>query len=1007
MYRRRATLVNLHSLRALTKVCSRPTNSSLLFVNKFQLCRFFSTAIERPDFYSINESNSEKGTYNFKKNEDLSRNEQNRNRVYGQNTSSYSRNELNSENGTNNFKKNGDLNGNELNGNRVYSQNASIYSRNESNTENGTSDFKKNGDFGRNEQNGNRVYGRNPDIYSRNELNSVSGTSNFKKNGDLSRNEQNVKRIYSQNPSIYSRNESNSESGTSNFQQNGNLGRNEQSVNRVYVQNLDNQFQYSQDRSFDTRFIENGQRNEFVEHQGNKNGRFSGGYVDLNQKNGNLGRSEQNANGVFGQNPNNQFQQNQDLNFAPAYIENGPRNELLENRDGRNGRLLDGYVDHNQKNGNFGVYNGSDGKAMWQQSRYESKREYAGGFQQNGYGNNYVQSEFASAGNSSQQYQEVSGGSNQSSNGGYSGGNSGNLQQRWDRGNYSGNYEIAQHSGVNQGNLQQSCNAGYSGGDFGSSQRSGNSGYSGASPGNLQRSWTADTSGQNSLNLQQSWGVGYSDGSNGRPHQNWNEDSAQIAGMHQKTSHANYTGNGGNLQFPQGNHNAGNIGAYHGNTGLSNNQGNIGEYQQITGGSLQSDAGFLPHTSNQFESGYVGTLGDSSAKPNEVSEAITVDQVKGTIDELDKFYQEGKLKEAVDVLGILEGQHISVDLPRYLLLFKACGEENALEQGKSIHKHLLRSGLHLEVKTHNKILEMYCSCGSLDDAFDVFDKMPMRNLTTWDTMISWLAKNGHGEEAVELFTQFKETGLRPDGAMFSGIFSACGMLGDTVEGLLHFESMKKDYSIVPSMEHYISVIDMLGTAGNLDEALEFIEKMPLEPSIEVWEVLMNLCRMHGNLELGDRCAELVEVLDPSRLDEQSRAGYLPLKPSDPAKDKEKKKSGQSFPEGRSRVHEYRAGDKSQPELYDLLRGMKQQLKEAGYIPEVKFVLHDIDQEGKEEALMAHSERLAVAQEMLKDSIISKTACVRAVTIGEADKFLSAFVSKLLDLKRVTDTWHLE
>ena len=131
---------------------------------------------------------------------------------------------------------------------------------------------------------------------------------------------------------------------------------------------------------------------------------------------------------------------------------------------------------------------------------------------------------------------------------------------------------------------------------------------------------------------------------------------------------------------------------------------------------------------------------------------------------------------------------------------------------------------------------------------------------------------------------------------------------------------------------------------------------------------MNLCRVHGHLELGDRCAELVEQLDPSRLNEQSKAGLIPVKDSDLAKQNEKKKLASQSPlEVRSRVHEYRAGDTSHPEndrIYALLKSLKEHMKEAGYIPETRFVLHDIDQESKEEALLAHSERLALANGLL-------------------------------------------
>ena len=142
---------------------------------------------------------------------------------------------------------------------------------------------------------------------------------------------------------------------------------------------------------------------------------------------------------------------------------------------------------------------------------------------------------------------------------------------------------------------------------------------------------------------------------------------------------------------------------------------------------------------------------------------------------------------------------------------------------------------------------------------------------------------------------------------------------------------------------------------------------------------MDLCRVHGHMELGDRCAELVEQLDPSHMNEQSEAGLLPVKPSDLAKQNEKKLASQSLLEVRSRVHEYRAGDRSHPntdKLYAALRHLREQMKEAGYIPETRFVLHDIDHESKEEALLAHSERLAIANGLLNSPVRSPIRIIK-------------------------------
>lgn len=408
--------------------------------------------------------------------------------------------------------------------------------------------------------------------------------------------------------------------------------------------------------------------------------------------------------------------------------------------------------------------------------------------------------------------------------------------------------------------------------------------------------------------------------------------------------------------------------------GRMNQQGhNVGILKQDFQNYTARSTGNFPQTQGHNNEGNVGMHQQLANGINNQNGEITEDggnvKFNGTLEEFDLFLKEGKLKVVMQILDLLEKQGIPVDLPRYLSLMKVCGEDTALEEGKSTHKHLVKSVPNLEVSTYNKILEMYLECGSVGDAFSVFDNM-RRSLSSWDIMITGLVKNDHAEAAIDLFTEFKELGLKPDDQIYLGIFSACSALFDPCEGMLHFESMVKDHGIVPSMKHYASMVDMLGSAGHLDEALEFTEKMPVEPSVEVWETLMNLFRVHGHLNLGDRCAELVELLDPSRLSEQSRAGLVPVKTSDLSKEKEKEKKkldGQSPLAMRMRVHEYRAGDRSHPDhekLYSLLGGLKHQMKEAGYHPETKFVLHDIDQESKEEALMSHSERLAVARGLL-------------------------------------------
>ncbi|XP_058763037.1 pentatricopeptide repeat-containing protein At4g32450, mitochondrial-like [Vicia villosa] len=411
----------------------------------------------------------------------------------------------------------------------------------------------------------------------------------------------------------------------------------------------------------------------------------------------------------------------------------------------------------------------------------------------------------------------------------------------------------------------------------------------------------------------------------------------------------------------------------------------MGQQYSAYGQSQQSVDGRYPPNFKSVQKSTVGSHLSSNPKPDgESVDASSDNPYRGTLEELDSFCTEGKVKEAVDVLQVLEKLHIHVDLHRCLQLMKQCRKARSLDEAKVVHRHVLQHLSPLNVSTCNEILEMYFECGSVDDAVTVFKNMTERDSTTWYTMITQLAKNGFAEDSIDIFTQFKSLGLKPDGQLFIGVFSACSMLGDISEGMLHFETMSRDYGIVPTMAHYVSLVDMIGSIGHLGEALEFIEKMPMEPGVDVWETLMNSSRVHGNTELGDRCAELVEKLDPSRLNEKSKAGLLLEETSDSIKNKEQNKlASKNLLEVRSKIHEYRAGDTSHPEndkIYALLRGLRVQMKEAGYIAETKYVLHDIDQEGKEDALLAHSERLAVAYGLLNSSARSPIRVIKNLRV---------------------------
>ncbi|KAM7515615.1 hypothetical protein LguiA_005198 [Lonicera macranthoides] len=350
----------------------------------------------------------------------------------------------------------------------------------------------------------------------------------------------------------------------------------------------------------------------------------------------------------------------------------------------------------------------------------------------------------------------------------------------------------------------------------------------------------------------------------------------------------------------------------------------------------QSKPPFLRNKNNKFQNEKNNHL--LTTKPNETSPPPNVD--------LMGLCNEGKIQEVIELMS----RGVKAEYGIFDILLSSCGNLKKVEIGKKVHQLLIRSDYNGDVELGYKLVEMYVKCGSMRDARRVFDRMRKRKLGLWHLMINGYANYGKGDDGLLLFEQMMKLGLLPNGETFTAVLSACASAEAVEKGLIYFESMKNEFKIVPGIEHYIGVVDVLGKSGHLNEAMEFIENMPIEPTAQIWENLANLARIHGDIELEDRAEEFLAKFFPSRASTNNLPTPLP-----------KRHSSINMLEGKNdKINEYRNTNPYKGDAYEKLKGLNGQMREAGYVPDTRYVLHDIDQEAKEQALMYHSERLAIA-----------------------------------------------
>lgn len=352
----------------------------------------------------------------------------------------------------------------------------------------------------------------------------------------------------------------------------------------------------------------------------------------------------------------------------------------------------------------------------------------------------------------------------------------------------------------------------------------------------------------------------------------------------------------------------------------------------------------------------------------------------GTWDAMIKIYErKGFESEALHLFRVMQSEGVKPHFPSLISILSACASLATLDYGKQIHAQLLRSKLDDDVFLSSTLMTMYMKCGDVVKARLVFDRCSCKDIIMWNSIITGYAQHGLGDEALQVFQEMYTSGIQAQDVTFIGVLSACSYSGKVKEGKEIFDSMKSKYGIEPTTAHYACMVDLLGRAGQLNEAYHLINEMPVEADAIVWGSLLGACRNHMNSDLAVVAAKKLLQLEPKN------AGPFVLLSNiyaskgrwdDVAKVRKKMRSrkvnkspGCSWIEVEKEVHMFTCGESTpHPDhlqivkMWEKLGGM---LREAGYSPDGAFVLHDVDEEEKAHSLRHHSEKFAVVFGLLK------------------------------------------
>nr|XP_043626271.1 pentatricopeptide repeat-containing protein At3g16610-like [Erigeron canadensis] len=217
-------------------------------------------------------------------------------------------------------------------------------------------------------------------------------------------------------------------------------------------------------------------------------------------------------------------------------------------------------------------------------------------------------------------------------------------------------------------------------------------------------------------------------------------------------------------------------------------------------------------------------------------------------------------------------QGLEPDTISFAGALSACANMADIKKGKEIHGFCVRTLFHNHLLVSNSVLDLYTKCGRLDLSQKVFDQIPKKDAASWNTIIMGYGMRCELDTAISLFEAMKnddQDHVKRDSITYLAVLSMCSHGGLVDLGRKYFEEMKEQ-NIEPSQTHYACMVDLLGRAGLIEEAVEMINGLPMEPDANVWGSLLGACRLHGNIELGELAVEHLFKLKPDH------SGYYTL-----------------------------------------------------------------------------------------------------------------------------------
>ncbi|KAH7438333.1 hypothetical protein KP509_04G010500 [Ceratopteris richardii] len=224
--------------------------------------------------------------------------------------------------------------------------------------------------------------------------------------------------------------------------------------------------------------------------------------------------------------------------------------------------------------------------------------------------------------------------------------------------------------------------------------------------------------------------------------------------------------------------------------------------------------------------------------------------------------EKGLCNLAMDVFSQMIAHSVIADIVTYISILKACIILGSLEQGMQVHVLATEVAYDGEDILKGIFIDMYMKYGYIKDAENIFEHSSKHDTLSWTAMVSGYAQHGLPWKAIQFLEQMHKEGAELDEITFISAFSACSYGGLVDKGLHLCYVMCRILGVIPNTQHFACMIDLLGRAGCLYDAVLLLHIIPFHPANVMFTTLLAACKLHDDSEILNFSLQCIQEVAP-------------------------------------------------------------------------------------------------------------------------------------------------